>query len=348
MKQSCAYHHSGPFAVLSPICCLLVLILVMLLAGCARFPALETNEELAQKEVAKLAEQAKRDARPASQCATKPGTPFALRKKILLLTFPIERPIEAADLPDLSRTWSRELQERLRASDLFNVADGSGYNLDSAGNIRQQIIDLAQQHGVQFVLTLKIMAAEFLPSQIRFDSPRSFMQSLSDQRSFMTEIQIFDGQNGALLKMLTHNKQMQGNVVNKTRQSLRGSFFETPLGKHIVDLITQQSEDIEDELACLPMQARVVRIDWRDIHIDVGFTSKLSAGDQLRLYRRHSWSVSPKGYNQWQEDPHGEIVIRRVFPESAIGQWKSDEEGKTELPSDQPPDSNFEGIVRSW
>jgi len=302
------------------------------LTGCASPPPTQRAEGQGR---ADSAEQARQAARPSAVCSAQPGTPFALRKKVLVLALPVQRQVEAADLPDVAIAWSSVLQQRLQATDRFLVRNGSKHYLDQADDVRKQIVTLAQLFDAQFVVAGRITSLGVQRGRFELGPLGSIPQLSGDRRVIETELEVFDGQSGTRLKQLTYNTEVRGAVENRGSGTLRGDFFRTPLGEAVAGMLDRQVEDIADELACLPMQARIVSAQKREVHINAGFTSNLKPRDQLRVLQHVGF---PGGEGGQTDQMVGNLVISEVFPESAVGY----------LEGDAQPDWRFNGFVRAW
>lgn len=302
------------------------------LAGCVSHPMPPTVEEKAR---ADSAEQARQAARPSTLCGAQPGSPFALRKKVLVLALPVERPAEAADLPDLAVAWSSALQQRLQGTDRFLVRNGNSHYLNHADNVRKQIVAFANQFDAQFVITGRITGLNRQPARVELGPLGTVQQPFGERRVIETEIEVFDGHFGTRLQQFAYSTEVRGEVANRSSSILRGDFFRSPLGEAVAKMLDRQVEDVADELACLPMQAHVVSVRSREVHIDAGFTSNLKPGDQMRVLQRVGFFGGDGGQT---DHSVGNLIIKQVFPESAVGN----------LDGDVPPDWRFNGFVRAW
>lgn len=306
------------------------------LTGCVSRPEMQSEAAQPPPQTNPVpVEQARQAMRPSTVCSAMPGSPFALRKKVLVLALPVQRPIEAVDLPGLATAWSRALQQRLQDSDRFLVRNGNNHALDRTDNVRKQVISLAQLYDAQIVIAGQITSLGVRRGRIALGSLGTIPNPLGDLRIIETELEIFDGQSGARLKQLDHDTEVRGAVENPGNSVLRGDFFRTSLGEAVAKTLDRQVEDVQDELACLPMQARIVRTDLQDVHIDAGFTSNLKPGDRLRALQRSGF---PSGEGGQIEKTVGTLVIKQVFPESAVGHIGGGEQ----------PDWRFNGFVRAW
>lgn len=298
----------------------------LVLAGCAQLPMPTAEEDRIRAE---LAEKERQAARPASLCTPTPGTPFAFRKKVLLLSVPLEHPLEAPDLPGLGAAWSAELQKRLRSTDRFIIRDGRGFVVDANADARKQAIALGERFDAQFVVTGRIKTAAVRSGQIDLGPFKPIPLPMSDQRSIESVVEIYDAHTGTVIGQVSHAASVNGKVLARGDGSFDATFFQSPIGKALDEQLKRQAEDIEDQLACLPMQARITRTRLHEVFIDAGFTSNLNPGDRLRVMQRDEYNVE-RGY--------GDLVIKQVFPETALGY----------LDGGDRPNWKFNGFVRAW
>lgn len=297
----------------TPVRLLVMAVSTGLLTACASLPSPQNEEARRQAE---LAEQARQAARPSSLCAADPGSPFALRKKVLVLGLPVSRPLQAADLPGLSSTWSRELQRRLRTSDRFLLRDGSALTLNPAEDIQQQIRTLARQFDAQFIIAGGIDDLAVQRGRIDLGPFKPIPQPFADRRTLSAVLDIYDGFSGAQIRQLTHRDEIKGRVDGNTL----GSNTESPLGTGIDTLISRQLDDVVDELSCLPMQARLLPAAPGKLQINAGLNSNVEPGQRLRVFLHEPTPVVAGSPSTWQERPLGEFVVSHVYPEHAIGQ----------------------------
>jgi hypothetical protein len=295
-------------------------------------PVLQSEEEKAS---AAKAEQARQSMRPSAVCSPQQGNPFAMRKKVLVLALPVQKPLEAVDLPGLSTAWSIALQQRLQKSDRYLLRNGSHHAINPNDDLRKQITTLAQQYDAQIVIGGQITSLGMHHGRIGLGSLGSLPQPFGDMRVIETELDVYDGQTGTRLKRLQHETDIQGEVKNTSGSTLRGDFFRIPLGIAVNSLLERQMEDLQDELACLPLQARIVLTAEKEVHIDAGFTSNMKPGDRLRILQREGF---PSSEGLQSEKTVGHLVIKQVYPETAVGQVEGEDQ----------PDWKLNGFVRAW
>ncbi len=300
-----------------------------LLAGCLTLPKLGREAE------PPAAATAPESSRPSVVCSPLQGNPFAMRKKLLVLGVPVQRPLEATDLPDVDSAWSRALQQRLYATDRYLVRDGSTSFLAAQENVRKEIIALARKFDAQIVIAGLFTSLGTQSGRIPIGQLGSVPQPFGDQRVIEIELDLYDGYSGTRLKRLRNESRVMGDTRNQGSAPLSGGFFLTPLGVAMSALLDQQVAGIEDELACLPLQARIVHAKARDLQIDAGFTSNLRTGDVLRVFQP---AGIPVGEGGLIEKAVGTLEVKDVFPESAAGQFVGD----------PLPDWGFSAYIRAW
>jgi hypothetical protein len=302
------------------------------LTACGLKPILQSEEE---KTSAAKAEQARQAMRPSTVCSPQQGNPFAMRKKVLVLALPVQKPIEAVDLPGLASAWSNALQQRMQKSDRYLIRNGSNHAINPNDDLRKQITALAQQYDAQIVIAGQITSLGMHHGRIGLGSLGSLPQPFGDMRVIETELDVYDGHTGTRLKRLQHETDIQGEVKNTSGSTLRGDFFRIPLGIAVNSLLERQMEDLQDELACLPLQARIVLTAEKEVHIDAGYTSNMKPGDRLRILQREGF---PSSEGVQSEKTVGHLVIKKVHPETAVGQVEGEDQ----------PDWKLNGFIRAW
>lgn len=311
----------------------LLAVAVLGLSACANLP-----QPLAAEEEARQA------ARVANLCRAEPGTAFALRKKVLVLAMPLARPAEAADLPGISTAWPRALRDKLASSAHFLVRDGSAHALDPEVDIVPQITRLARRFDAQFVIAGHIDSLAIRPGQVEFkhlselSRLRPIPLTMLDKRSLVTHFDLYDGHSGAQLARLQQQQVLATEVGNRSADVMQGVFFDSPLGQALAAMLEQQFEEIEDELACLPMMAAAHPLPGGRVSIAAGFSSGLQPGMRLRLFLEQVLPVSALMKQPQANRPLGEVLVEQVYPEHAVARLESG------------PQSEWQGpaVVRAW
>jgi hypothetical protein len=304
-----------------------------MLAACATWPSLKTTQ--AKPERAEPSMKPEQNNRPSALCSDKQGNPFALRKKVLVLALPVQNLSEATDLPDLAMAWSVALQQRLQSSERYLIRDGSRFVLDPAGDLRAQITNLARSFDAQIVISGQITSTKAQSGKLRVGSVGSIPLPFGDKRVIETVLEIYEGPTSVRLARIDNHVEASGEVINQGGAPFTGNFYGTALGKATAELLDQQAESIKDELACLPLQANIVRTQDGEARLDAGFSSHIKTGDIFRVFQHQG---VPAEDGSQVEKAFGSLVINQVFPESAIGHFEGSEQ----------PDWRYSVIVRPW
>jgi len=277
--------------------------------------------------------------RPAELCPANPGTPFAHKKKLALLSLNLPSPRDAQDLPGISAAWSLALQSKLRQTDRFLLIDASTHTLDPGTPDTAQILGLAARTGAQFVVTGTITDLSIERNRIKLGGLFEIPRGDGDRRRLAATLRVYDGFSGNVMQRIDLHAEFSGEVMNPSHPTLSGRFFETNLGAAFARLLNDQASALEDTLACLPMMARVLRGQRNEVVIDAGFSSGLQPGDRLKVFQRASSPTLPgTTIHTATESKVAELALERVLPETSIGR----------IDSGITPDWVFGGFVRSW
>lgn len=107
------------------------------------------------------------------------------------------------------------------------------------------------------------------------------------------EIEAFlhDGANGAVLARRSFVREASGAVILADRPVIGSAeFYAGDLGRAWGALLDDIARWTEEQAACLPFMARVIKNEGKLLHIDAGAESGLSAGDTLNI---HNWLEPP-------------------------------------------------------
>jgi len=249
-------------------------------------------------------------------CSPEQGAPFSYRKKVAVLAADVRNPLDANDLPALDAAWSEALQQRLSDSDRLLVVDAKDQHLHLGERQRDWIIALANRLDVQFVIAVQFHNLHVSRSQL--GSGNYAIKLPRAQRQIDAELLIFDGYSGVQLASFSHSayaKGLEQGLINPAHQPLlKGAFFDAPIGQAMASVLASQVEDGLNQLACLPLMARILKVAGGDIHIGTRGASLVRPGDTLQLFRRSGAA----------ENHLGAVEIIRVFPESAIARYRGE------------------------
>ena len=137
------------------------------------------------------------------------------------------------------------------------------------------------------------------------------------QRHIAIEAFIHDGINGALLARRDFSATA-GPPLRLDQLPSFGSpaFFRQGLGLALGGIFQEIATWSGHEIGCLPFNARIIRRNGRQLHIDAGAEAGLSIGDTLHV---HAWQPQPVyalAGNQLGREKRilGSAVIRSVYP----------------------------------
>lgn len=240
----------------------------------------------------------------------------AHRRKILVAGFPVQSPVQLADLPKFPQMLQIELARRLEQQGsllALHSSQEATYALPPGQYAMQWepewIRDLARRHGVQFVLGGSVHDAGFEGERYtlsagtdmragerkqEFDIPllRFFkpgIKATPAARRFEFELQLFDGSSGSRISQHVFSGKVQGEVVMPQSIEMNSQrFFDSDFGKLVSAKLDESTQRIVADVQCEPLQMRVVRVESSRLMLDAGSTSGLRVGDALQLRHRQA------------------------------------------------------------
>lgn len=271
------------------------------------------------------------------------------RKKIAVTSYPLLHPEQGADIYHLPNGLPTELIRILDQVSNFQIKNVTQYSLFqnpekaptiNANGDNTPITRLAEQLDAQFVVA-------GLVTDIGYDEltlvPFLDIRTPPLKRRIKLEMFIYDGLTGALLARFPYYQEALGEVwFEQGVHADSGNFFSTQLGEKIHAMLETQARDLERHLNCYPLAARVVQVQGKEVYINAGATSNLSAGDSLTLYQQvlADQVIYIPGNNQslgFTEKPVATLTIKQVQPEFSIA-----------TPDTGKPLIKLMDIVRTW
>lgn len=151
------------------------------------------------------------------------------------------------------------------------------------------------------------------------------LQNQASSRRLEIEILLYDGYSGILLKRLRAQGTADGLVtVGRDKSFGSQNFYSTDFGKTVNQVLDTLVHQLEETAACLPLNARVVKVEGKTAYIDAGTQQNLRPGDSLTLFAPDRNTPVFSGDNNiplgLPEQPLGTIVIKTVQPKFAIGE----------------------------
>lgn len=143
------------------------------------------------------------------------------------------------------------------------------------------------------------------------------------RRRIEIEAFLHDGANGAVLAQRKFSRIAKGNVLLGNSGPIGSpEFYADDLGKAWGAIYAEIAAWVEASANCLPFIARVVGVKDKQIQIDAGAESGISAGDTMSL---HQWKEPPirKESNEVlgrEKFVRATVRIRAVYPNFSIGE----------------------------
>lgn len=270
-------------------------------------------------------------------CEPVSGSPFAYRKA-LLVAGTIGVPDMARDLPGLAILTSQRLQSHLDASERFKVTATHDSSFESMGeSTAARVRQLGREYDSQFIVKLELEDLTLLSPVGWFG--KLIGDSSHSKRNVLMSLYIYDVEYGTLFHTQRYQRTVSGNVVGfpGNGRTVGAPWFNTNLGQQIDGVLKEMSQQINEQLACVPFSAEVTSVRGADIHINAGYLHGLRTGDTLRIYRRTDLLI-PDEMQEPGED-EGWITVGTVFPDHSIA-FASDKM------SVSGPDKG--DVVRAW
>ncbi len=277
-------------------------------------------------------------------------SPF--RKNVLATGFPIvtSGQISANESQDLYSGIPREINNLVLESGEFNGVNETHAVLydspDMAPQITQTsgyydslIVQMAQQHGAQFVLSgvirdLEIESTQYTRGAGALAGIKSMMRDLISRRGVGLDVYIHDGLTGALVFQHRYSDSVVGDVWIPSGYTVGSERFRaTPTGQKITEMIHQAAQDIRQLLSCYPLTTQVIRVDGENVFLAAGAQAKLRPGDSLVIYAKNHLS----GIKLEQEI--GIIKLTQVQSDFSVGRMEVLSDVRQIRPGD---------LARSW
>ncbi|MGZ4958135.1 MAG: flagella assembly protein FlgT middle domain-containing protein [Methylomonas sp.] len=225
------------------------------------------------------------------------------RKKIVATAFPIATSgqISGTESQDLYGGIPREINNRLMESGdfighnltntvLYTRPDMAPEILPSSNYSGSSIINIAQQHGAQFVLSgvirdFKIESGEYVRGSGILAGIKAQVRDIIGRRSIGIDVYVHDGFTGALLFQHRYTDSILGDISLPAGYTVGSERFNaTPAGHKIDQIIRQASEDIRSVFGCYPFASRVTEVFDHRVVIAAGAQDKVKVGDKFKVY----------------------------------------------------------------
>lgn len=274
------------------------------------------------------------------------------RKTIAVAPFLLMQAGQADDLDNPGQGVPNELLRRLEASKRLLPTVNANANVfggtASAAPLQadpEAIKQVALNTNSQFVLTGRVLDTSVSARQTRpywgwqsadNGSPHfgvalpgstlgAGVAQQATQRRFEIELQIYDGATAVLLARQTLQQEASGKVATSSRQAFGSSgFLASDYGRAVDRVLNDATSAIDNTLACLPLTAKIVKIDGSRIYLNAGGLQQLRPGDTLTVYKKQTNKpVSLPETNEAlgiPETPAASASIVQVQPRFAIAE----------------------------
>ena len=225
------------------------------------------------------------------------------RKRLVVTGFPSVTPgqISSNESQDLYSGIPREIMNILMERGgligrnethtiLYSQPDIAPEIIDQTAYHESIVVQLAEEHGAQFVLSgvirdLEFESTEYIRGSGVFAQIKSLMRDFVARRGIAIDVYIHDGMSGALLFQHRYTDSVIGDVWIPSGYTVGSVRFKgTPTGHKITEIIKLASKDVGDLLACYPFSAKVIKVENNRVYIASGAQDKLKRGDSLVAY----------------------------------------------------------------
>lgn len=278
------------------------------------------------------------------------------RKKLAVADFSIAHPEQAPDINDPGRGFAMELLRALEKNRRYQVRNAVTINIFPDPNLApavdvygdpRAIVALGRKMDAQFVIAGSIL--DLSSHDSAYTRGANELTSLFGfhlepfKRGLRIGLYVFDSLTGNVLLQQTYDKTIYGDTyfANGTPFNSR-EFQQSQMGEAVQNIITQQITDIANNINCLPLMERIVRVEKPFVYINAGANSNIQVGDVLAVYHQLNKPLPGVYYQNdrllgYSEELKTTLTITQVQPSFAIGKLESDSAAV------DPMD-----LVRSW
>lgn len=317
---------------------LILLLSTALLMGCLQRPPVPPAKYKPP------AESAVNEPTMAEMCSPSAGAEYGLLKRVVVVGFGLSDPAQANDLNEIEQRYPSQLTKLLDDEGRFVLTE-RGHTilvpaaLDLMGNYSrtaaEQARQVAEEQGAQFVISGRFLDLSSTYYDNLIDTARKW-----PVRQLVVEIEVFDGYSGSLITRHLYRDRVKGRIDMKQITPFDGRFNESEYGQAVAHMLKLQVRDIVNDLACMPMQARILKLDGNTVYIDAGANVLLRPNDELKIFRKRIAAHDLHDKMVAEEIPYGTLTIKRLFPNSSIGTLK--------LKRGRAEDLRPGDIVRAW
>jgi hypothetical protein len=144
---------------------------------------------------------------------------------------------------------------------------------------------------------------------------------LARRRAVRVEVFLHDGVNGEVLARHTFVGEVRGDVELPAQHGVgSAAFYASDFGQAWGDVLEAIAAWSEQQAACQPFMARVLKVNGSQLQIDAGAEAGLSVGDTLSLHNWRDppvWGVSGDLLGR-EKSARVKAVVRTVYPRFSL------------------------------
>ena len=247
------------------------------------------------------------------------------RKKVGVVQSFVKDRRDIHDLPNIEIEYPRLLLKQLEVNGgiigidatqyILNVVDNNAYGGGGTPD-KDEVIQLANALGVQFVVATIIndLAASY--------------DFFGSTRNLSMELQVFDGITGVLVGRHQYQDKLIGGRSAYSASLENQMLEQTSIGKALSQIMDQQANTVKKDLDQLPLSARVIRSDGKQVYFDVGAASLVHVGDTLMAYKLTAApltsAVNGISYGT-PETAVATVLVKKVQPLFSVGEVETDQ-----------------------
>lgn len=267
-------------------------------------------------------------------CSSNKGNGY--KKEIAVLGFSVQYPRQAilGALNDIDRKLPSYLKERLHERDNLVVHESSQYQLydepinapttETSQRTLTKVVQYAQQMGVQFIVSGIVrdlsVADETAFGNSVWSATKRFWRMADRNRRFVVDVFIHDGFSGSIVFQKSYRLTDVWNAdSNESTGFASASFFKTPYGKGVAELLEGAAQEVNGAMRCQPFMARITRTDGKTVHFASGAAAGIRPGDQLAVYRTYRFYDADLLAGTELTNAKAALTVSQVHPSFSTG-----------------------------
>jgi len=267
------------------------------------------------------------------------------QKSVAITAFPLLQPAQAnlGDLSNIQTEFSAQITTLLNQNSNLRALNAGRLSVHKAAQqapTRQlssgaltTVLDHTRQLDVQYIVSGVIRDISMHdPSTtavkrnilVDFYNQQDY-RSKRHLRTLALDLYVHDGFSGALLFNKQYVTAGRWNQAPEARIGFgSAAFWQQDYGKQSKILLQQISNDLDDELRCMPFSAKITRSDGQYLWFNAGAMVGIEAGDKLTVYRKSSFYTDDMRSHVQLTNTRKTLTVTEVQPMFAIGKLSND------------------------